>query len=601
MNRIISFNPIKERFPRVVAPLSGRWSVRHRIFVLLGLFVFCNGCHHAASTIPRVQEMHAVVPPDPVASAPAPAFRDVTQSAGIHFRHQNFRTPQKYMIETMGSGCAFIDYDGDGWQDILLLNGAHLPGSQAAGHSTLALYHNNHDGTFTDVTRGSGLDIEMYAMGVAVGDYDNDGREDLYITCVLGSSHLFHNDGNGHFTDVTRQAGVENAGRWGTSCAWVDYDRDGKLDLFVCNYVKYPSLAADQPCYAGGHQRIYCIPVAYETSSCTLYHNEGNGRFKDVTAASGIGGAHGKSLGVAIADYDGDGWPDIFVANDTVPGFLFHNEHNGTFKEIGVESGVAYDDEGNSHSGMGIDAADILNKGSVNVAITNYQGQQTSLYSQIGPDIFRDDKVPAQLATDTGKVLGFGVLFVDYDNDGYKDIFQVNGHVQDDIQKREPEVRYAQPSLLFHNAGNGTFKEVGLASGAPFTDPIVGRGCACGDFDNDGRPDLLIATNNGPAHLWRNETPTGNHWLTLQLIGSKSCRDGIGVLVVVKTAAGVQRNEVRSGSSYLSQSDLRPHFGLGTETRADVEIHWPSGIVDKVAGAACDHIWKIHEGTGRFE
>ncbi len=505
------------------------------------------------------------------------------------------------MIETMGSGGAFLDYDGDGWQDIVLLNNARLPGGQVSGHPLLALYHNNHDGTFTDVTRGSGLDIEMYAMGVAVGDYDNDGREDLYITCALGPSHLFHNEGNGHFKDLTQQAGVDNAGHWGTSCAWVDYDRDGKLDLIVCNYVKYPSLAADLPCFAGNHQRIYCIPAAYETSTCTLYHNEGNGRFKDVTTASGIGAARGKSLGVAIADYDVDGWPDIFVANDTVPGFLFHNERNGTFKEVGVESGVAYDEEGNPHSGMGIDAADIFNNGSVSVAISNYQGQQTSLYNQIGSAVFRDDKVTAHLATETGKVLGFGLLFVDYDNDGYKDILQVNGHVQDDIQKREPQVRYAQPTLLFHNSGDGTFQEVGLKSGAPFTEPIVGRGCAWGDFDNDGRPDLLITANNGPAHLWHNETPPGNHWLTLQLIGTKSCRDGIGALVLVKTAAGVQRSEVRSGSGYLSQSDLRPHFGLGTQTQAEVEIHWPSGTVDRVAAVACDHIWKIHEGAGRFE
>ena len=528
-------------------------------------------------------------------------FTDVTAQSGIHWTHYSGARGKKYMPESEPPGCAFLDYDGDGQPDILLLNGADWPAvSTGRKRTRVALYH-NHNGVFTDVTRGSGLDIEMYAMGIAVGDYDNDGREDLYITCVHGPSHLFHNEGNGHFKDVTKQAGVDNAGRWGTSCAWVDYDRDGKLDLFVCNYVKYPSLAADQPCFAGGNQPIYCIPVAYETSTCTLYHNEGNGRFKDVSSVSGIGGPRGKSLGVAIADYDGDGWPDIFVANDTVPGFVFHNEHNGAFKEVGVESGIAYDEEGNSHSGMGIDVADILNNGSMSVAITNYQGQQTSLYSQIGPDSFRDDKVAARVATATGKVLGFGILFVDYDNDGYKDIIQVNGHVQDEIQMREPHVRYAQPTLLFHNDGNGTFREVGLSSGAPFTEPIVGRGCAWGDFDNDGRPDLLITANNGPAHLWHNETPTRNHWMTLQLVGTKSCRDGIGARVIVKTSAGSQQNYVRSGSSYLSQSDLRPHFGLGTQTKADVEIHWPSGIVDKIGGAACDHIWKIYEGKGRFE
>ncbi|HZO89028.1 MAG TPA: CRTAC1 family protein [Chthonomonadaceae bacterium] len=565
------------------------------------LLIALAGCH-APSTAPHNA---ATAPPDSAAASPAPVsaeapvkFVDITEKAGIHFRHQNSRTPRKYLIETMGSGCAFIDYDGDGWQDILLLNNRPIPGGKVVGRPTMALYHNNRNGTFSDVTRQAGLDQEMYAFGVAVGDYDNDGREDFYASCALGPGHLFHNEGGGRFKDVTAQAGVGNAGKWGTSCAWVDYDKDGKLDLFVCSYVKYAGLKDDQPCYAsGGKHLVYCIPSAYETSSCTLYHNEGGGRFKDVTAESGVGAAKGKALGVSVWDYDGDGWPDLFVACDTVPGFLFHNLGNGKFQEIGVESGIAYDDEGNPHSGMGIDATDVNNDGKTILAITNYQGQQTSFYNLVSQQTFRDDRLTANIGPETSKVLGFGVLFFDYDNDGYKDMLQANGHVQDDIQEREPQVRYAQPTLLFHNQHNGTFQEVGLKSGEPFSKTIVGRGLAVGDIENNGRLAVLLSSNNGPAMLWRNETPTSNHWLALKLVGTKSNRDGIGALVIVTTGGVTQRAMVRSGSSYLSQSDLRPHFGLGAQTTADVEIRWPSGQVDKFTNVACDHLYTAHEGA----
>ena len=498
----------------------------------------------------------------------------------------------------MGAGCAFIDYDGDGWQDILLLNETRIPGGHVTGRSTMALYHNNHNGTFTDVTHAAGLDREsFYAMGVAVGDYDNDGHEDFYVSCVLGPGHLFHNEGNGKFKDVTAQAGVGNNGRWGTSCAWVDYDRDGKLDLFVCNYVQYRSLKDDVPCFADtrGHP-IYCIPSAYDPSTCTLYHNEGGGRFKDVTESSGIGAAHGKSLGVSIWDYDGDGWPDIFVANDTVPGFLFHNERNGTFKEVGVESGIAYDDTGGAHSGMGIDATDVLNNGRTSVAIANYYGVRTSFYNQIAPGLFRDDQASSGIGKGTSRVLGFGLSFFDYDNDGWKDLMQVNGHVQDEIQQREPQTLYREPTLLFHNNGDGTFQEVGLKSGAPFTDRIVGRGLAYGDIDNDGRLDVLITPNGGAARLWRNETPNTGHWITLKLIGVKSNRDGIGAMITVTAGGITQREMVHSGSSYLSQSDLRAHFGLGAQKMAVVTISWPSGAVDRITDLPYDRISVIREG-----
>jgi enediyne biosynthesis protein E4 len=548
-------------------------------------------------------------PPASQETVVPPRFVDITTAAGIRFRHQNSNTPHKYFVETMGSGGAFIDADGDGWQDVLLLNNAPLPGGRVSGRPTTALYRSNHDGTFTDVTHAAGLDRDLiYAMGAAVGDYDNDGRDDIYITAVLGPSRLFHNEGVKEgiprFREVTAEAGVANRGKWGASAAWLDYDRDGRLDLFVCNYVSYASLADDIPCYAAGEKRVYCIPVAYEAVPCTLYHNEGGGRFRDVTAASGIGAARGKSLGVAVWDYDSDGWPDLFVANDTVAGFQFHNEPghprsgSRTFRDVAVESGVAYDDEGNPHSGMGTDADDLLNDGRTWLTLTNFQGQHTSLYRETSPGTFEDIHVAAGLGAETERVLGFGVLFFDYDNDGYKDILQVNGHVQDDIQDREPTASYRQPTLLFRSRGDGTFTEVGRKSGRPFSRPIAGRGCAWGDINNDGRADLLITSNNGPAFLWRNETPTKAHWLTLKLQGTRSNRSGIGALIRVTAGGITRRTMLRSGSSYLSQSDLRPHFGLGPHPVADVEITWSSGTVDRIARVPADGIRTVREGSG---
>jgi hypothetical protein len=555
-------------------------------------------------------------------------FVDVTERAGIRFRHQSSRTARKYFIETMGSGCAFLDADGDGWQDLLLLNNAPLPGGRVLGRPTLALYRNEGGSrpttddqapssklqapsippTFADVTKEAGLAVEMYAMGCAIGDYDNDGRDDIYVTCVLGPSRLFRNEsvraGAPYFRDVTAPAGVANSGKWGASAAWLDYDRDGLLDLFVCNYVKYASLADDVPCYAaGGKKRVYCIPVAYEAVPCTLYRNEGGGRFRDVTVASGIGAAAGKALGVAVWDADDDGWPDLFVANDTVASFQFRNEGNSAgggpvqFREIGTETGVAYDEEGNPHSGMGIDTADVQNDGRTWVAIANFQGQQTALYREAGPLLFEDVRRESRVGPGSSGVLGFGLLFLDYDNDGLQDLLQVNGHVQDDIQEREPDVTYRQPTRLFRNLGDGTFAETGQRLGAPFSKRIVGRGCASGDFDNDGRPDLLIACNNGPALLWHNETQGERQWLTLRLIGRQSNRNGIGARVRATAGGVTQTKRVRSGSSYLSQSDLRLHFGLGPHRAADIEVRWPSGAVDRIAAVPAGGIRTIEEGS----
>jgi enediyne biosynthesis protein E4 len=553
---------------------------------------------------PKPAQGNPVTPPSSGGVSRAPAstvkFEDVSASAGVDFAHQNSKTPRKYLIETMGSGGAFIDYDGDGLLDVLLLNCRQLPGGKVQGAPGLKLFHNSGGGRFQDVTGASGLPGKpMYMMGVAVGDYDNDGRDDVYITGVLDPSRLYRNVG-GKFQDVTSSAGVANAGRWGTSAAWVDYDKDGKLDLFVCNYVKYASLKDDQPCYSGS-KLVYCIPSAYDKSTCSLYKNLGGGRFKDVTGPTGVGNAFGKSLGVTVWDYDKDGWPDIFVANDTVPGFLLHNLNGKSFEELGVVTGVALSEEGNPHSGMGIDADDANNDGSSSLVITNYYGQETSFYDQPSPTYFRDDRTQAGVGKPTSTVLGFGIMWLDYDNDGWKDILQVNGHVQDDIQDREPGTPYAEPTLLFRNMGNGKYVEVGLGAGEPFTKKIVGRGCAWGDFDNDGRVDALITNNNGRCMLWRNGTETANHWLTLKLVGTKSNRSGIGALITVVAGGVKQRTLVRSGSSYLCASDLRPHFGLGAAQQASVEIVWPSGQIDRIESVPVDGISVVREGSGKAE
>lgn len=530
-------------------------------------------------------------------------FTDVSLEAGIDFLHQNSKTPRKYLIETMGSGGAFLDYDNDGRLDVLLLNNRLIEGGKVNGKPGLKLYRNLGGGKFKDVTPGSGLERDpLFAMGTTVGDFDRDGKQDIYITTALDGSRLFRNLGGGKFQDVTGKAGVANKGRWGTSCAWVDYDKDGWLDLFVCNYVKYASLKDDQPCRSGD-QIIYCIPSAYDTSQCVLYHNEKNGVFKDVTEAAGIKTEIGsKGLGVSIWDYNDDGWPDIFVANDTVPGFLFRNLGNGKFQEVGTESAVAYNEEGVPHSGMGIDAADAGNDGKTTLVITNYFAQQTSCYHQTDKEVFRDDRHATGIGPETARVLGFGILFFDFDNDGRLDILQANGHVQDDIEAREPGTPFAEVTQLFHNQGNGTFVEVGVKSGKPFSERIVGRGAAWGDYDNDGKLDVLVTTNNGRAMLWHNGTPTRNHWLTLRLVsGGKSAPDGLGAVVVVKAGGVTQRRMVRCGSSYLCQSDLRPHFGLGAQASADIEVRWPSGTVDRINGVGADQIVTIHEGKGKIE
>jgi hypothetical protein len=520
-------------------------------------------------------------------------FEDVTSAAGIRFTHNAGRTGKKLLPETLGSGCAFLDLDGDGWPDILLLNGKDLV---PRGHKTIAaLYRNNRNGTFTDITRGSGLDIEMYAMGVAVGDYDNDGREDIYITALDGD-HLFHNEGNGRFVDVTRAAQIQNA-NFGTSAAWLDYDRDGKLDLFVANYVQW-SPKLDLWCSLDGATKSYCTPESYKGTSSRLYHNLGNGKFEDVSVKAGVGDPTSKSLGVTILDYNNDGWPDIFVANDTQPNKLYRNLHNGTFKEEATSAGVAYGEDGVARGAMGVDSADYDRSGRAHLLVGNFSNQMLGLYHNEGGGLFVDEAPSSSVGRASLLSLTFGVFFFDYDLDGYPDIFAANGHLEEEIGRVQPKVSYRQAPLLFRNLGKRQFANVTAEMGAGFNRQIVARGAAYADFDHDGSPDLLIATNNGPAYLYRNCNANGNRWLSIRLSGTKSNRDGIGAVVRVQSASGKQWQMVHSGSSYCSQSDQALIFGLGKDSSASIEVEWPSGVRQQLGSVAANQFLRIDESNG---
>jgi len=520
-------------------------------------------------------------------------FTDVTAAAGIHFTHNAGRSGKKYLPETVGAGCAFFDFDGDGWPDILLINGKDFtPGGRK---TTAALYHNNHNGTFTDVTKGSGLDVEIYGLGVAIADYDNDGRDDVYITALEGD-HLFHNEGNGKFRDVTQAAGIRNA-NFGTSAAWLDYDRDGKVDLFVANYVEWTA-KGDKFCSLDGSTKSYCTPETYKGTRSRLYHNLGNGRFEDVTEKAGLGDATSKSLGVTVLDYNNDGWPDLFVANDTQPNKLYRNLGNGAFKEEAVAAGVAYGDDGVARGAMGADAGDYDRSGRPHVLVGNFSNQMLGLYHNEGNGLFVDE-APAS-TVGRGSLLSntFGVFFFDYDLDGYPDILAVNGHIEDQIGRVQPKISYQEPPLLFRNLGNRRFDNVSSKVGTAFTKALVARGAAYADFDHDGDLDVLISTNNGPAVLLRNDGGNRNHWLSVRLAGTKSNRDGIGAVVRVESVGGKQWNMVRSGSSYCSQSDLALTFGLGADATANVDVVWPSGAKQQFRNVHANQRVLIDENRG---
>jgi hypothetical protein len=510
----------------------------------------------------------------PPCSAQQIQFRDITIQAGIHFTHNNGAFGRKWLPETMGPGCAFIDYDNDGYPDIILINGEDFPGHPHAGATTLKLYHNNHDGTFTDVTRKAGLAVPLYGFGVAVGDYDNDGFDDLFIS-ALGQSHLFHNNSNGTFTEVTKAAGMWGPNEFSTSAAWVDYDRDGKLDLVVANYIQW-SEQGDLYCTIDGAHKSYCTPESYKGTSLRLWHNLGAGKFEDATQKAGLGDPTSKSLGIAILDANLDGWPDILIANDTQPNKLYLNKKNGTFEERGVAAGIGFSEDGVARAGMGADAADYDRSGYASLIISNFANQMVSLYHNEGNGLFVDEAPQSEIGRDTLVTLGFGCFFFDYDNDGWPDIFVADGHIENEIERVQKRVSYAEPPHLFRNLGGGKFT----------------------DIDNDGFLDILLTTNAGPAYLFHNEGGT-NHSLRIKLVGTKSNRDGIGAVVRVTAGTDKQWKMLRSGSSYLSQSELVLTFGLGAQTKADaIEIQWPSGQVDKLSNVNAGQAVTVQEGKG---
>ncbi|MGB6685776.1 MAG: CRTAC1 family protein [Candidatus Acidiferrum sp.] len=540
-------------------------------------------------------------------SSPTPSssvtFRDVTRQAGIQFKHDNGAFGKKWLPETLGPGVAFIDYDNDGWPDIFLVNGMDWPG-HGNKRSTPKLYHNNHDGTFTDVTHKAGLDaVEMYGMGVAVGDYDNDGYDDLFVT-AYGQNHLFHNNGNGTFTDVTQKAGLGGIKEFGTGAAWVDYDKDGKLDLVVANYVQWTP-ETDLYCTLDGKSKSYCTPESYKGTSVRLWHNRGDGTFEDTTKQAGLDDPTSKTLGIAVLDYDGDGWPDLLLSNDTQPNKLYRNNGNGTFTEKAVLAGVAFSEDGVARAGMGVDAADYDRSGHPSLLITNFANQMLSLYHNEGSGLFVDEAPQSEIGRASLLTLGFGCFFFDYDLDGWPDIFVANGHIDPEIQHVQANVKYAMPPHLFRNVGKGHFEEVTKSMGAAFNMPRVARGAAYADVYNDGRLDILMATNDGPTALFRNEASgatTGaaaNHSLRVKLVGTQSDRDGIGAKVRVMSPEGTQTEMMRSGSSYLSASELVLTFGLGQREKADrVEIVWPSGQVDRLSNVAAGQTVVVSEGQG---
>jgi hypothetical protein len=518
-------------------------------------------------------------------------FTDVTTAAGIKFHHNAGKAGNKYLPETMGSGVAFFDASGDGWPDILLINSKDW--TPRGRKSLPALYRNNHDGTFSDITAGSGLDVEMYGMGVAIADYDNDGRQDVYITAIDGD-HLFHNEGHGKFRDVTSGSGIHNA-NFGTSAAWFDYDRDGKVDLFVANYVQWTE-KGDLKCSLDGSVRSYCTPESYKGAKSRLFHNLGGGKFEDVTDKAGLGDSSSKSLGVTILDYNSDGWPDIFVSNDTQPNKLYRNNRNGTFTEEGMVAGVAFGEDGVARGAMGADSADYDRSGRPHLLVGNFSNQMLGLYHNEGTGLFVDEAPSSSVGRSSLLSLAFGVFFFDYDLDGYPDIFAANGHIDEEINRVQPKVRYQQPPLLFRNLGERRFENVSAAMGPQFNRPIVARGAAYADYDHDGDLDVIISTNNGPAYLFRNDGGNRNHWLNVRLIGTKSNRSAIGAVVRIESASGKQWNMVRSGSSYCSQSDLALTFGVGQDTKVtQLQIEWPSGAKQQLSNISVNQFLTIEE------
>jgi enediyne biosynthesis protein E4 len=560
--------------------------------VVLTAVLLCSGALKRTSvTRPQPQ-----VPP--LTSSTPGTFIDVTSAMGVQFRHLASKTSTKYLIETMGVGVALFDYDNDGLLDIFVVNGAPLSDPtpkgtipQKAGREYWnRLYRHRSDGTFEDVTEKAGLQGVGYGMGVAVGDYDNDGFEDLYVT-AYGGNRLYHNNGDGTFTDATEKAGVGGSG-WSTSAAWVDLDEDGLLDLVVLRYVEWDF----NDIWCGERKegyRSYCHPDQFQPVAPLVYHNDGHGQFTEVSQRIGLSKA-GKGLGIAIADYDRDGHTDVFVANDSVPQFLYRNKGHGTFEEVALLAEAALDGDGRAFAGMGVDFADFDNDQLPDVIVTDLAYQMYALFQNNGDGTFKYVSHASGLGAMTLLHSGWGVRFVDYDNDGWKDLLIAQSHVLDTVERSFPQLRYREPMLLARNTGHG-FVDASAKSGTPFQTPCAWRGMAIGDLDNDGRLDAVITTNDGPLYVLRNETSTANHWLMLNLIGHKSNRDAIGAEVTVTTQQGKQLATVTTAGSYLSSSDKRVHFGLGADTVATIEIRWPSGVPQTIKNVRADQILRIEE------
>jgi enediyne biosynthesis protein E4 len=540
-------------------------------------------------------------------SAPAKPlanFTDVAEKAGLTMQDifGGIET-KKYIIETTGTGVAIFDYDNDGWPDIFLVNGTRLEGLPKGDAPSNHLYRNNHDGTFTDVTARAGLTATGWGQGVCVGDYDNDGWEDLYVT-YYGKNRLYHNQ-KGVFTEVAEKAGVAGSGKaWGSGCAFVDYDRDGKLDLIVANYVDFDLSTAPAPgqratCLWKGVP-VMCGPSGLPGAKNILYHNKGDGSFEDVTTKAHIDRTDGHySLSVSTLDFDEDGWPDIYVACDSTPSILYRNNHDGTFTDVAVTAGAAFNEDGREQAGMGTSVADFNGDGHLDIFKTNFSDDTSTLYRNNGDGTFTDATSAAGLGLYT-QYLGWGTMFFDFDNDGWPDLILANGHVYPEVDSQHLGSSYKEPRILYHNNGDGTFSDISASSGSGLTTPASSRGLAVGDLWNDGRMSVVVSNMNAPASLLVNQVRTPNHWIALRTVGTKSNRDGIGARITVKVGSRMLVNEVRSGSSYISNSDMRVHFGLGTAAKVDwIEIRWPSGLIERFADLGVDAIHEVNEGSGK--
>lgn len=526
-------------------------------------------------------------------------FKDIREAAGITFQHDSTATEEKEYIETMGNGLGWIDYDQDGLMDLYLVQTTETEWYKPPRPLSCALYHHNGNGTFTDVTEKAGVGAEgLYGQGVAVGDYDNDGFPDLYVTgyrrCIL-----YHNNGNGTFTDVTAKAGVGDEGEWGSSAGWFDYDKDGYLDLLVCNYIQW---SPKNNLWCGEKRagyRAYCHPDNYRGRKLKLYHNNHDGTFTDVSESSGVAASEAKGMGVVLADFNNDGWTDIFIANDTWPNFLFMNNKNGTFRDISFGSGVAASEDGKYEAGMGTDAADVDGDGWLDIYVTHLDFELNRLYRNNHDETFDDITFSSGIGNKASFMSGVSMKFMDYDNDGWVDILQSNGSMLDNIQLYHSEVTYMEPKLMFRNLGHGKFEKVSELLGADFMKPTAGRGCAVADFDNDGDLDVAISNNNTYPELLRNDGGNSNNWLEVMLVGTKSNRDGVGAALKLVTDDLTQYTQKKGGMGYMSAHDPRIHFGLGQRKSIEsLEITWPSGIVDKLINPPVNEIITVKEARG---